>query len=66
MEKLITPGSISKATGIPLFTVQYYLQSRGIEPIGRAGRLRVYGSDVIERIKGIYESIHGGKNEPER
>jgi len=62
MEKLITPGLIAKETGIPLYTVQYYLQSRNIVPTCRAGRLRVYGPEIIDWIRNEYKSIHGAEN----
>lgn len=62
METLLTPGLISKLTGIPLYSVQYYLRSRNIEPVSRAGRLRVYGPEIIDWIRNEYKSIHGAEN----
>lgn len=60
MEKpLITVGTISRETGIPIATVQYLLQSRQIHPDFRAGRLRVFAPEVIEKIRGEYARIHG-------
>jgi len=60
MEKpLITVGTISRKTGIPISTVQYLLTSRGIVPDYRAGRLRVFSEKTIDRIRSEYTKIHG-------
>ena len=57
----VTVGIISRETGISVFNVQYILRSRGIEPIQWAGRIRVYGDDVIDRVRREHQSMHRGR-----
>ena len=59
-EPLVTVGVISEKTGISVFTVQYILNSRHIEPIQRAGRLRVFDEGVIEQVRNEHQKMRRG------
>lgn len=50
LNEFITVGTIAKRSGIPVHTCQYILRSRNIEPIGRAGILRVYDSSAVDLV----------------
>lgn len=51
MAKLLTIGEMARRLGWPLHKVDYLLRSRRIEPKARAGILRIFGEDVIERLR---------------
>lgn len=51
MAKLLTIGEMARRLGWPLHKVDYILRSRRIEPKARAGILRIFGEDVIERLR---------------
>jgi len=51
MEKALTIGEIAHRLGWPVHRVDYFLRSRRIEPVARAGILRIFSDDVIERLR---------------
>jgi hypothetical protein len=57
-KQFLTPGRIAVILNCPLHQVLYLLHSRHIEPIGRAGHLRVFDEDVIEMIQSQLATIH--------
>jgi len=48
---LRTPGVVAQELGAPLHRVQYVLDSRGIAPSARAGRLRLLDAKAVEAIR---------------
>ena len=49
--KLDTSGRIAAKLGVPLHRVTYIISSRGIEPVARAGRLRLYDRGAVALIR---------------
>lgn len=49
--ELLTVGAIARATGQPLHKVRYAIDAYRIEPIQRAGILRLYSPDDLPRIR---------------
>jgi len=45
-----TVGSIADQLGVPVHRVRYVIESRGIEPSGRAGNARVFSDADVDRI----------------
>jgi len=45
-----TVARIAEHLGVQRHRVEYVLDSRGIEPIGRAGIARVYSEDIVDRV----------------
>lgn len=49
---LLTSGDIAQAVGRSVFQVRYILDSRrDICPVGRAGLVRLYSGEVVERVR---------------
>ena len=47
-----TAGVIAKELNVPLHRVQHILRTRPhIQPIGRAGRLRIYTSQTVAQVR---------------
>ncbi len=58
---LRTPGVIAAEIGAPLSRVLYILRTRDIRPIGRAGILRLYDAEAVQRVrKALWEVRHAG------
>jgi hypothetical protein len=49
--QLRTPGVIAAELDAPLSRVLYILRKRNIEPIGRAGVLRLYDRVAVETVR---------------
>jgi hypothetical protein len=50
--QLITPGTLARQTGQPIHRVLYILATRpSIRPAARAGRIRLYDSEAIARVR---------------
>jgi hypothetical protein len=47
----MTIGAIATRVQAPTHRVNYVLKTRGIAPIGRAGRSRVWSEDVIAKVR---------------
>ena|GEM_PF-1351151 len=55
---LITPGVIARRLGVPLHRVLHVLATRThIRPAARAGRIRLYESEDIARVRHELNSI---------
>lgn len=48
--RLLTIGEISRLLGVELHRVEYIVRARGIRPVERAGRLRVFSQEDANRI----------------
>lgn len=57
--KLYTAGEVARVLGVPLARLDYAIRSYQIEPTQRAGILRLYDSETIERIKRSLRRING-------
>ena len=55
---LVTPGDIAAALGETVIRVRYVLDSRRFEPVRRAGIVRMYDADVVDRVRTEIESIN--------
>ena len=69
-KNLPTVGEIARRYGVPVHRVEYIVKSRGILPQARAGNLRVFADDQIERIAeilnvGANHRRHGDARGPE-
>jgi hypothetical protein len=53
--QLRTPGVIAAELGAPLTKVLYILRTRPIEPIGRAGILRLYDREAVALVRKALE-----------
>jgi hypothetical protein len=49
-DQLVTVGDIARRLGVPTHRVQYVILARGIKPAGRAGVLRLFDAEAVERI----------------
>jgi DNA-binding transcriptional MerR regulator len=45
-----TVGSIAERLGVPVHRIRYVIESRRIEPTGRAGNARIFTDSDVERI----------------
>lgn len=62
---LLTVGEIAKEIGEPLYRVKYAIDAYRIEPIQRAGIIRLFSREDIPRIKSAITrtaSRRGGQN----
>jgi DNA-binding transcriptional MerR regulator len=48
---LLTVGQIAQRAGVPIHRVEYFISSRKISPVARAGQLRIFAEDVVEQIQ---------------
>ena len=51
MTEMLTTGQIAEKLNIPLWKVQYLLNSRGIKPDQRVGHLRAFLPTIIDQLK---------------
>ena len=57
-----TAGVIAAELSVPLHRVQYVLRTRQhIQPIGRAGRLRIYPSKAVAQVRYELNRIDAAK-----
>ena len=47
---MYTVGEIAKRVGRPVHRVLYYIRSRRIQPVGRAGRYRLFDDNAVRLI----------------
>jgi hypothetical protein len=45
-----TIGSIARQLSAPIHRVEYVIKSRHIQPVSRAGSLRIFDEDAVERV----------------
>lgn len=55
--RMWTVGSIAKRLGVELHRVEYLIDAREIEPVGRAGIARVFDDAAVERIESELQRI---------
>jgi len=51
VKQLLTAGVIAAKTGVPIFRVLDILEKKKVEPIGRAGHLRIFGDEVVDFVR---------------
>jgi hypothetical protein len=61
MPTLLTLGDIAKRIGEPIHRVRYAIESRKIEPAGRAGQLRMFLESDVELIQSVLRRIDDAK-----
>ncbi len=61
LHPLPTVGTIAQRLGEPIHRVAYVIETRGIEPIGRAGHARVFTEAAVERIASELREIDAGR-----
>jgi hypothetical protein len=61
--RLMTAGLIANQLGEPLHRVQRVLATRDIRPAARAGTLRVYDRDAVERVRIALADIDARRTE---
>lgn len=54
----ITAGTMAERLGVPIHKVQYVLRSRQIEPVGKAGVLRVYSEEQLAEVAANLDAIN--------
>ena len=59
-EKALTVGEIAKRLGYPIHKIEYMIRSRNIQPIQRAGNLRVFSEKDFCFIKSELKHIEKG------
>ncbi len=56
-QQLHTVGLIAENLGVPVHRVEYVLRTRNIKPAHRAGALRIFTLEQVDRIAEEIESI---------
>jgi len=51
IKKSLTIGELSRRLGCPAHRLDYFLRTRGVEPVERAGRFRVYDESVLDLLR---------------
>ena len=51
IKKSLTVGEIAKRLDCPIHKVEYLISSRNINPVERAGNLRIFANDVVEILR---------------
>jgi DNA-binding transcriptional MerR regulator len=54
-----TLGDIAREQGVPLHRVQYAVLSHGIKPARRAGKIRLFDAQAVERIVAVLQNRRG-------
>ena len=49
--ELLTVGKIAEKLAISVFAADYLIRSRGIEPVSRAGRLRIFSEEDVQKLR---------------
>ena len=62
LQPQLSPGEIARRLNRPLHCVNYILESRRIEPIGRAGIVRIFAEDVVEQVRTALEEIEAKRS----
>lgn len=55
--KLRTVGDIARLASVPVHRVAYVIRSRGVQPVSRAGNLRVFSHSATRAILGHLDRI---------
>ena len=51
VKKALTLGEVARRLNCPIHRVKYLIQARRIEPVERAGNLRVFGPEILELLR---------------
>ncbi len=54
---LVTRAVICERLDLPLWRVEYLLQSRDVRPVGRAGRTWLYPDTAVDQLRGIVDRL---------
>ena len=55
IKRALTVGEISRQLGSPIHRIEYLIRSRKIQPIERAGNLRVFSDKVLQILRNELE-----------
>ncbi len=61
MNTLLTIGEIARRLGVERHHVQYVVRSRGIKPIGKAAKLRVFDETAVGVIGEALAAINSSR-----
>ena len=57
MESFLTIGEIARRLDCPTWRIQYFLDTRGIKPVCRAGVIRLFAPDVVDTLRAEIQSV---------
>jgi len=61
--ELLTVGRVAKMLGVSVERVNRLIRERGIEPAARAGTLRVFDLEAVERLRDALAERQQGANQ---
>ena len=64
LQSQLTPGEIARRLGEPFHRVTHILATRDIKPIGRAGIVRIYSDDSLDRVRNELQAIDAKRHLP--
>lgn len=56
-----TVGEIARRAGADIHRVEYVIRTRGIQPVSRAGNVRVFAESDVQRIVSELERIQANR-----
>jgi len=62
--QMFTVGELARRAGVPVHRVTYVIETRGIEPIGRAGQARVFSQAAADQV--LHELQQISRSRPQR
>jgi DNA-binding transcriptional MerR regulator len=63
LSSALTVGEIARLTNEPIHRIEYLIRSRNIQPVQRAGNLRVFSADDLAILKKEIKQINLRKGE---
>lgn len=61
--QMFTVGELARRAGVPVHRVTYVIETRGIEPLGRAGQARVFSQAAAEQVLQELQQINSSRPE---
>ena len=61
--QMFTVGELARRAGVPVHRVTYVIETRGIEPLGRAGQARVFSQEAAEQVLQELQQINSSRPE---
>ena len=61
--QMFTVGELARRAGVPVHRVTYVIETRGIEPIGRAVQARVFSQEAAEQVLRELQQINRSRPE---
>jgi len=60
VKRALTTGVMAERLGVPLHKIEYLISSRRIQPVTRAGNLRVFDEGAVDRLRSELEASRRG------